>query len=78
MKNLKEKGSKMKILKEIKDIKFRDNGVSEPIVMSSQAGWYIGAVDNSDGFIQPYDRYTAYMEKQEAIDFLPWFLKEVS
>ena len=49
----------MKILKAIKDIKF-DNGVSEPIVMASAAGWYVGAIDNSEGFIQPYDRYTGY------------------
>ena len=49
----------MKILKAIKDIKF-DNGVSEPIVMASAAGWYVGAIDNSEGFVQPYDRYTGY------------------
>lgn len=51
----------MKILKEIKDIKFTD-GISEPIVMASNAGWYIGKICNTDGFLQPYDRMTQYFQ----------------
>ena len=41
----------MKIAKNIKDIEFNDTNVygtwmpvSEPIVMASAAGWYVGAV----------------------------------
>jgi len=51
----------MKILKEIKDIKFY-NGISEPIVMASNAGWYIGKICNTDGFLEPYDRFTEYFQ----------------
>ena len=34
--------------------------------MASAAGWYVGAVCREDGFIQPFDRYTHYMEQSEA------------
>ena len=60
-------------LKDIQDIKFNKQDVfgtemvvSEPIVMASAAGWYVGAVCREDGFIQPFDRYTHYMEQSEA------------
>ena len=63
----------MKIAKNIKEIKFNDTNVfgtempvSEPIVMASAAGWYVGAICKEDGFIQPYDRYTQYMTKEQA------------
>ena len=63
----------MKIAKNIKEIKFNDTNVfgtempvSEPIVMASAAGWYVGAICKEDGFIQPYDRYTEYMTKEQA------------
>ena len=71
----------MKFAKKIKDIKFNkvnvyshnhcDFGgeemeVSEPIVMASAAGWYVGAICKEDGIIQPYDRYTQYMTKEQA------------
>ena len=63
----------MKIAKNIKDIEFNDTNVygtwmpvSEPIVMASAAGWYVGAICKEDGFIQPYDRYTEYMTKEQA------------
>jgi aminopeptidase C len=49
----------MKILKEIEDIKFTD-GISEPIVMASNAGWYVGRICNTEGFLEPYDRMTQY------------------
>ena len=61
----------MKILKEIKDIKFTD-GISEPIVMASNAGWYIGKICNTEGFLEPYTRMTQYFqtskEAQKYID----------
>ena len=64
----------MKIQKMIEDIKFTNQDVygtemlvSEPIVMASAAGWYVGAIDKSEGFIQPYDRYTDYMTQEDAI-----------
>ena len=63
----------MKLAKKIKDIKFdmvnvygEMMEVSEPIVMASAAGWYVGAICKEDGFIQPYDRYTQYMTKEQA------------
>ena len=66
----------MKIAKNIKEIKFNDTNVfgtempvSEPIVMASAAGWYVGAIckdEECDGMIVPYDRYTEYMTKEQA------------
>jgi len=55
----------MKIQKEIKNIQFNNDGISEAIVMASAAGWYIGAIDKSEGFLQPYDRYTGYYATPE-------------
>jgi len=63
----------MQILKDIEEIKFNKRDVygtemevSEPIVMSSAAGWYVGAICKEDGIIQPFDRYTYYMSLDEA------------
>ena len=66
----------MKFAKEIKDIKFSYQNVygetmkvSEPIVMASAAGWYVGAIckdEECGGMIVPYDRYTEYMTKEQA------------
>ena len=56
----------MEILKDTKNIKFNTSGISEPIVMASAAGWYVGSIDKSEGFIQPYDRYTDYMTQEDA------------
>ena len=68
----------MEMIKDIKEIKFNDtnvdgNGtwipVSEPIVMASAAGWYVGAVckdPDCDGMIVPYNRYTEYMTQESA------------
>ena len=57
----------MQIQKKIKDINFttvnlfgQEMPVSDPIVMASAAGWYVGAVCKEDGFVQPFDRYTGY------------------
>ena len=66
----------MKIAKKIKDIKFdmvnvygEMMEVSEPIVMASAAGWYVGKVckdEDCGGMIVPYDRYTEYMTQESA------------
>ena len=55
----------MQIKKEIKDIQFNNDGVSEAIVMASAAGWYVGKIDKSEGFIQPYNRYSGYFATPE-------------
>ena len=59
----------MELLKNIKDIIFFNN-ISEPVVMRSASGWYIGKVYNDNGFITPYDRLTEYMSKEDAIALL--------
>ena len=66
----------MEIAKNIKDIEFNDTNVygtwmpvSEPIVMASAAGWYVGAVckdPDCGGMIVPYNRFTEYMTQEEA------------
>ena len=66
----------MKIAKNIKDIEFNDTNVyatwmpvSEPIVMASAVGWYVGAVckdPDCGGMIVPYNRYTDYMTQENA------------
>ena len=66
----------MQIAKDIKEIKFVDTNVwgtempvSEPIVMASAAGWYVGSIckdPDCDGMIVPYNRYTEYMTQEKA------------
>ena len=63
----------MKFAKNIKDIEFNtvnvygeEMEVSEPIVMASAAGWYVGKICKEDGFVQPYDRFTEYMTQEKA------------
>ena len=63
----------MQILKDIEEITFNKRDVfgtemevSEPIIMKSNAGWYVGAVCKEDGMVQPFDRYTYYMSLDEA------------
>ena len=66
----------MQIAKNIKDIEFKNTNVwgtempvSEPIVMASAAGWYVGAIckdPDCDGMIVPFDRYTDYMTQENA------------
>ena len=67
----------MKIAKKIKDIKFdmvnvygEMMEVSEPIVMASAAGWYIGQLCKEDDFPMPFDRFTEYMSKEDALKLL--------
>ena len=69
----------MKTLKNIKDIEFNtvnmygeEMEVSEPIVMASAAGWYVGKVcktdlfnDGSQFIVEPYDRFTDYFATPE-------------
>ena len=62
----------MKIQKNIADIKFTNQDVygtemlvSEPIVMASAAGWYVGKICKEDGFVQPFDRFTDYFATPE-------------
>ena len=63
----------MKFAKNIKEIEFNtvtmygeEIELSEPIVMASAAGWYVGKVCKEDGFVQPYDRFTQYMTQEQA------------
>ena len=63
----------MEFAKNIKDIEFNTvtmygetMEVSEPIVMASAAGWYVGKVCKEDGFVQPYERFTEYMTQEKA------------
>ena len=62
----------MQIQKKIEDIKFtpmtvfgEEMEVSEDIVMASAAGWYVGAICKTDGFVEPFDRFTDYFATPE-------------
>ena len=62
----------MKLLKEVEDMVFdtqnvygEEMEVSEPIVMASAAGWYVGAVCRGEYGIEPFDMYTEYHETSE-------------
>ena len=64
----------MKILKDINDVNFTDIDVhgtvmpvSDPIVMASAAGWYVGQICEENDFLQPFDRLTDYMSKSQAV-----------
>ena len=61
-----------KVQKNIKDIEFNvipmygeDMEVSEPIVMASAAGWYVGKLCRENGFVEPFDRFTEYFATPE-------------
>ena len=66
----------MEFAKKIEDINFEKINsygemieISEPIVMASAAGWYVGAIckdEECGGMIVPYDRYTEYMTQEQA------------
>ena len=76
----------MEIQKKIEDIKFTNCNVygtempvSENIVMSSAAGWYVGAIckdPDCDGMIVPFDRYTEYMTQESAQKCLDTSIKQ--
>ena len=67
----------MEFAKNIKDIEFNKINsfgewieVSEPIVMASAAGWYVGAVckdPDMGGMIAPYNRFTEYFATPEEV-----------
>ena len=57
----------MEVMKDIKDIKWNTDGISEPIVMASAAGWYVGQICEENDFLQPFDRLTDYMSKSQAV-----------
>lgn len=66
----------MKLDKDIKDIKFTKQTlrgekleISEPIVMASAAGWYVGAICKDpalDNMVCPYSRFTHYTSRDGA------------
>jgi len=70
----------MQIQKKIEDINFTtvdilgtEMPVSDPIVMASAAGWYVGAIckdPDCGGMVVPYDRYTDYVETPEEAEKL--------
>ena len=76
----------MEFAKKIKDINFEKINsygemieVSEPIVMASAAGWYVGAIckdPDCDGMIVPFDRYTDYMTQESAQKCLDTSIKQ--
>jgi len=64
----------MKLLKEVEDMVFKNLNVygeemevSEPIVMASAAGWYVGAVCKGEYGIEPFDRYTGYFDTSDEV-----------
>ena len=44
--------------------------ISEPLAMASAAGWYIGQLCKEDDFPMPFDRFTEYMSKKDALKLL--------
>jgi len=70
----------MQIQKKIEDINFttvnlfgQEMPVSDPIVMASAAGWYVGAIckdPDCGGMVVPYDRYTGYVATPEEAEKL--------
>ena len=64
-------GFVMKLDIKLKDIKFNEHGVSQPIVMQSAAGWYVGQVQKDDFFlVVPYDRLSDYYSLEDARNLL--------
>jgi len=71
----------MEIQKKIEDIAFGSETmygetmeVSEPIVMASAAGWYVGKICKGKYGIEPYDRFTDYfVTPEEAFALLKSF-----
>ena len=44
--------------------------ISEPLAMASAAGWYVGQICKEDDFPMPFDRFTEYMSKEDALELL--------
>ena len=67
----------MKVAKDYNEIKWTVEDVfgtkmkvSEPLAMASAAGWYIGQLCKEDDFPMPFDRFTEYMSKKDALKLL--------
>ena len=67
----------MKVAKDYNEIKWTVEDVfgtkmkvSEPLAMASAAGWYIGQLCKEDDFPMPFDRFTEYMSKEDALELL--------
>ena len=67
----------MKVAKDYNEIKWTVEDVfgtkmkvSEPLAMASAAGWYIGQLCKEDDFPMPFDRFTEYMSKEDALKLL--------
>ena len=69
----------MELAKNYNDIQWEEtemhnNGtkllISEPLAMASAAGWYIGQLCKEDDFPMPFDRFTEYMSKEDALKLL--------
>ena len=67
----------MKVAKDYNEIKWTVEDVfgtkmkvSEPLAMASAAGWYIGQICKEDDFPMPFDRFTEYMSKEDALKLL--------
>ena len=67
----------MKVAKDYNEIKWTVEDVfgtkmkvSEPLAMASAAGWYVGQICKEDDFLQPFDRFTEYMSKEDALKLL--------
>ena len=67
----------MKLAKNYDDIQWEEEVVygtkmlvSEPLAMASAAGWYVGQICEENDFLQPFDRLTDYMSKEDALKLL--------
>ena len=67
----------MRVAKDYNEIKWTVDDVfgtkmkvSEPLAMSSAAGWYIGQLCKEDDFPMPFDTFTEYMSKEDALELL--------
>ena len=67
----------MKVAKDYNEIKWTVEDVfgtkmkvSEPLAMASAAGWYIGQLCKEGDFPMPFDRFTEYMSKEDALKLL--------
>ena len=67
----------MKVAKDFDKIQWTEEDVfgtkmkvSEPLAMASAAGWYVGQICKEDDFPMPYDRFTEYMSKEDALELL--------
>ena len=67
----------MELAKKYNDIQWEEEVVygtkmlvSEPLAMASAAGWQIGQLCKEGDFPMPFDRFTEYMSKEDALELL--------